>query len=81
MGLAAKILKASTEPADAFVCCFLVLHGDSSSNPEASCLSARLVILELDKQYACCPGKNLELVLRLISALRKTTLGLLQWLI
>lgn len=27
----------------------LVLHGDSSSNPEASCLSGRLVIAETDQ--------------------------------
>lgn len=49
MGLASKILKVFIEPADAFIYCCLVLHGDSSSNPEASCLSARLVISDTDQ--------------------------------
>lgn len=49
VGLAAKILKTSIEPADMFVYCCLVLCGDSSSNPEASCLSARLVISDTDQ--------------------------------
>lgn len=38
---AAKILKTILESADAFIYFCLVLHGDSSSIPEASCSSTR----------------------------------------
>lgn len=46
MELSAKILKTILKSADALVCFCLVLHGDSSPNPEASCSSTRLIISE-----------------------------------